>query len=214
MKKLVFTIGAAILFASCGNGDETPATTTETSTTTTTTKETPAKTTEAPEEVTSGKLLTNQSALQKAEDALKALPQFSGKDVNVFQTVHFYDDGRIVIELQDPNKPQNVDHYEYKDGKWAEPQPVQISGGGDMKANTTPLNDIKFATVATIAKNYLEKSATVEGAKQEITHVYFSLFVPNQKRSWRAGSIDGSREKYDIEFNMDGSVKEFKKNGH
>lgn len=42
------------------------------------------------------------NTLQQAEDALKALPQFAGKELNVFQNVHFYDDGRIIIEIQDP----------------------------------------------------------------------------------------------------------------
>lgn len=163
--------------------------------------------------VISSDLLSNVEKLQQAEDALKELPKFKGKDVRVFQNVQFYGGtmSRIEIELIDPDKPENVDHYTYQNGSWSEPQPVQISGGGDMKDNSTPLNDIKFATVATVHKNWLEKATTVEGAKQELDYIYFSLWVPNQTREWRASSIDGAREKYDISFNSDGSVKEFKK---
>jgi len=78
--------------------------------------------------------LSNAQALQAAEDSLKALPQFSGKELNVFQNVQFYGSSRprIEIDIQDPEKPDNIDHYTYEDGKWSEPQPVQISGGGDM----------------------------------------------------------------------------------
>lgn len=163
--------------------------------------------------VTNSDLLSNVEKLQQAEDALKELPKFKGKDVRVFQNVQFYGGTmpRIEIELIDPDKPENVDHYTYLNGSWSEPQPVQISGGGDMKDNSTPLNDIKFATVATVHKNWLEKAATVEGAKQELDYIYFSLWVPNQTREWNASSIDGTREKYDISFSLDGSVKEFKK---
>lgn len=80
------------------------------------------------------------AALQKIEDQLKALPQFEGKPLKLFQNVTFYDN-RIILDVQDPNKPENIDHYEYKidEGKWSEPSPVQISGNGDMEANLTAL---------------------------------------------------------------------------
>lgn len=202
MKKLLLAIGLYAFLVSCG--DDTVKST-----------DTGTVVTSSPDNndtKTSGNLLADAGTLQKAEDALKALPKFQGKTVHVFQDVHFYEDGRIMIELQDPDKPENIDHYEFKNGKWSEPQPVQISGDGDMKANTTPLSDIKFATVATIYKNWNEKAAGVEGAQSNpLTHVYFSLFVPNQSRKWHTSGVDGTREKYAIEYNMDGSIKEFKK---
>ena len=48
--------------------------------------------------------LSNAQALQAAEDSLKALPQFSGKELNVFQNVQFYGSSRprIEIDIQDP----------------------------------------------------------------------------------------------------------------
>ena len=89
---------------------------------------------------------------------------------------------------------------------------MQISGGGDLKDNSTPLNDIKFATVAIVYKNWKEKAATVEGAERaELDYIYFNLWVPTQKRYWDANTIEGTREKYNINFNLDGSVREFKK---
>lgn len=42
-----------------------------------------------------------------------------------------------------------------------------------MKDNSIPLNDIKFTTVATVHKNWLEKATTVEDAKQELDYIYF-----------------------------------------
>ena len=61
--------------------------------------------------------LSNAQALQAAEDSLKALPQFSGKELNVFQNVQFYGSSRprIEIDIQDPEKPDNIDHYTYED---------------------------------------------------------------------------------------------------
>lgn len=159
-------------------------------------------------------LLNNVEELQKAEDALRNLPQFKGKELRVFQHVHFYggEYPRITIEILNPDNQKDVDHYEYKNGQWSEPQPVQISGNGDMTANTTPLKDIKFVTVATVFKNWNEKAKTVEGAdKDPLDYIFFDLWVPTQKREWDASTIEGTREKYNITFNLDGSVKEFKK---
>ena len=157
--------------------------------------------------------LSNAQALQAAEDSLKALPQFSGKELNVFQNVQFYGSSRprIEIDIQDQEKPDNIDHYTYEDGKWSEPQPVQISGGGDMKANVTELDKIKFATVAEIAKTWGEKAKEVEAGDTELDFVSFQLWVPNQTRRWITSDIETPRAKYSAEFNQDGSLKEFKK---
>ena len=157
--------------------------------------------------------LSNTQALQAAEDSLKALPQFSGKELNVFQNVQFYGSSRprIEIDIQDPEKPDNIDHYTYEDGKWSEPQPVQISGGGDMKDNVTPLKDIKFATVASIAKIWSEKAKEVEASETQLDFVSFQLWVPNQTRRWITSTIETPRAKYSADFNVDGTLKEFEK---
>ena len=47
--------------------------------------------------------------------------------------------------------------------------------------------------------------------KAELDFIYFNLWVPTQKRYWDASTIEGTREKYNINFNLDGSVREFKK---
>lgn len=155
-------------------------------------------------------LFGEANALQKAEEALKALPQFEGKELKVFQDVHFYADGRIKLSLQDPNKPENIDHYEYNKGQWNEPIAVQISGGGDLDDNLFPLNEISFATVATIFKNWNEKAQEVE-AKKPLNHIWYSLWVPKQTKKWKTSDIEGTRAKYEINFNLDGSVKDFVK---
>ena len=163
--------------------------------------------------VSSGNFLADATALQAAEDALKALPQFGGKPVNVFQTIHFYggSNPRITVDIQDPNKPDNIDHYQFEDGKWGEPIPVRISGDGRMKDNTFPLNEIKFANIAKIAQTFSEKAKEVEAEDTEVDHVYYSLFVPTGEKKWYTGDIKTSRAEYEFEFNKDGSLKSFRK---
>lgn len=162
---------------------------------------------------TSADWLADVAALQAAEDAFKALPQFGGKPVNVFQTIHFYGGSRprIMLEVQDPNKPENVDHYEYENGKWGEPQPVRLSGGGKMKDNVVPLKNIPFAAVAKIHQAWVEKSKEVGGRQAMPEHVYFSLFVPTGKSKWYVEDIKTDRATYELEFKNDGTLKSFKK---
>ncbi len=157
-------------------------------------------------------LLEDASTLQKAKDALKALPQFEGKELKVFQDIYFYDDGRIKLSLQDPNKPENIDHYEYDEGQWKEPVPVQISGGGNLEDNLFPLNEVKFETAVMVYKSWNEKAQEVEGHNEPLTSVRYALWVPNQTKEWKTGHIRGTRASYKISFNSDGTVKDFKKN--
>lgn len=165
------------------------------------TKNSPTKTTD---------LFTDKSELQKAQKELQNLPEFKGKDVRVFQGFSVYADGRILIDMQNPDKPDNIDSYTYQNGKWSEPQPVQISGDGDMESNTFPLKDVEFETLAQVYKATEDKAAEIEGGKVNSV-VYFDLQVHNQEKKWRT-SIKGTREKWTGYFNPDGSLQKFEKN--
>lgn len=96
MKKALLILGSAVLLYSCGNDTaNTDAGTTGTTTSISTSSSSSNKS-------NSNMTFADANTLQQAEDALKALPQFAGKELNVFQNVHFYNDGRIIIEIQDP----------------------------------------------------------------------------------------------------------------
>lgn len=168
------------------------------------------KVSEAAQSETTSDLLSNTEELQKAEDALRELPKFKGKEILVFQDINFSDNS-IEITLVDPDNPKNVDQYTYQNGKWGEPQPGQLSGDGDVKENSTPLKDIKFATVAIVHKNWVEKANAVEGAEKKPSYITYQYDVEEQTRIWNADMIEGDRVRYFIKFNLDGSVKEFEK---
>lgn len=155
-------------------------------------------------------LLSNNELLSKAEKELKELPKFKGKDIKVFQQIYFYGDGRIKLAIQDPEKPENVDDYLFQNGKWQEPQPVQISGGGSMDDNVFPLSDINFETVANINKQVEEKSKDIEGA-QPLSALYYAMNPATGELRWMA-SVQGTRGNYTGMFNADGSLKSFDKN--
>lgn len=207
MKKNLFAILAisALVFTSCKDDKKDPQTGTE---------NIEAKNNETESdsgEVTStSNLLADITLLNKAEKELKELPKFKGKEIKVFQQVYFYGDGRIKLAIQDPEKPENVDDYLFQNGKWQEPQPVQISGGGSMDDNVFPLSDIKFETVANINKQVEAKSKDIEGA-QPLGALYYAMNPATGELRWMA-SVQGTRGNYTGMFNSDGSLKSFDQN--
>lgn len=167
---------------------------------------------EAPQEAVNP--LTDAATLQKVQDELLALPQFAGKELKFFQDVNFTNI-HIDINIQDPNKPENIDNYQYKwsEGKWSEPNPVQLSGGGDLEPNLTPLKDLRFADVADKYVTLYKETAQKEGVTplEEVPSVItYVLVVPNQQRFWQA-SFDTDRSKSLLRMNTDGTLKEILK---
>lgn len=152
-------------------------------------------------------LLTDTAALQKAEEALRKLPQYARKEIFIYSTLYFYNDGLINVMLQHPENPKYVDIYDYKDGKWSEPKPLQLSVRDNVQKRLVPLNTIKFVNVAKVAAIYNKKAEGVEGAKP-LTSAYVSIW--DNKMRWYPSNINGSRERYSIEFNDDGTLKSFK----
>ena len=156
--------------------------------------------------------LSDESALQSAQAQLEELDKFQGKSIQVFQAAHFYQDGRIIIKLQDPGALENVDEYTYQGGEWLKPVPVRLTGDGAMEDNVTPLKDMQFATIANIFGTWSEKAKTVEGAEEkEMTHAYVNINPVTAKRRWFCDAIEGTRAEYQIFFNLDGSLETYEK---
>nr|WP_199158420.1 hypothetical protein [Pedobacter sp. ASV2] len=173
-------------------------------------KEVQAQTSKHVDEKAKDKSFLNDiTQLQEAETALKQLPQYVDKEIFIYQTAYFYDDGRINIKLQHPTNPKYVDNYEYKDGKWSAPKPEQLSVREKMEDKLISLNKISFTSAARVNKIYNEKAAQIEGAKPN-SSVY--IYISDGAVRWYPLSISGSRERYSIEFNNDGSLKRFMQN--
>lgn len=204
----LITIGTLVLSA-CGGG---AAGTNESSTDSNAVATTPTSQSLAGSSTTEDEesnFLADKKGLQQAEAALRALPKFKDKAIKVFQNIHFYGDGRIMLSLQDPANPENIDEYKFSNGTWAEPQAVQISGGGDLAHNTFALDSLKFETVASIYNFLAEKNKTIEGGEID-SHIYYNFNVMNQSGQWFSG-IQATRGKYSGYFNADGTLKEFNK---
>lgn len=150
--------------------------------------------------------LSNAVKLNAAEHALRELPAFAGKSIHLYRSIHFYNDGRINVTVQHPQNAAYIDEYNYNDGKWEEPKPVQMSVRDDISKSLVDLDEISFASVAAVYRNYHRKAADIAGAKP-LEHIY-GIFDGNSI-SWYPQSINGSRERYFISFTPNGSLKDY-----
>jgi hypothetical protein len=157
-----------------------------------------------------GNFLTDAPRLAKAEQALRDLPEFKSKPIRLSGDMHMYDDGRIMLSVQDPDTLGNVNAYEYsRDGEWGPRQPVKMTGNvtADMiSSNAVTLDNLHFMTVAQMAKVYADSAKHVS-SKSIINHIYYE---PDAHK-WYCNDIEAPRANYEIYFNPNGSVKEFRK---
>jgi hypothetical protein len=158
-------------------------------------------------EVTSSDgFLGNAGRLQAAQKALRSLPAFAGKDIYLYEAIHFYDDGRIGTKLQNAENPAYIDEYEFGNGSWKAPVPVQLSVHDDIKKKLVKLDDISFASVAAVCRNYRLKADSITGTAP-VTHIY--AVFENNAFNWYPQSLNGSRERYFISFTKDGQLQRF-----
>ena len=177
-----------------------------TSTTTTTIEHSNGTTIVHNSHTTNDNFLSDAIALLNAENALRALPAFAGKSIYLYKAIHFYNDGRINVTIQHPDNPEYIDEYNYSNGKWEDPKPVQLSVHDDIKKALISLDNVNFVCASAVYSNYNRKAREVQGAAP-LTHIY-GIFE-SRKLIWHPQSINGSREKYFISFNPSGGVKDY-----
>jgi len=142
--------------------------------------------------------------LATAEEKLRQLPQFQGKEIFLYESVHFYEDGSISLALQHSANPKYVDAYKYVDGEWSAPKALLAR---NVERRIFPLSKINFADAHKVISTYNEKAAQIEGAKS-IATAYISIWDSGMR--WFPGTINGTHTRYDIQFNTDGTLKSFR----
>lgn len=105
------------------------------------------------------KLFESQSQLH---DFVTALTAAVGTDNPKLLKLSFYD-SYAMAEVQDPKKPENVDGYNWRDGKLSPPNPVKIIGSGKIEDNVFPLKDVNIVGLPDLTKEIMAKLKDVEG---------------------------------------------------
>lgn len=70
----------------------------------------------------------------------------------------------IEFEVQDPKKPENVDMYEYRQGRLDGPRPVQLLGEGKLEDNLFSLSEVDLTRIPAFVQAAQAKLA-LEGGK-------------------------------------------------
>ena len=72
-------------------------------------------------------------------------------------------DSYIMIKVQDPSKPENVDGYTYKDGSLGSSVPVKIIGNGKIEDNVFALSEVNLAALPKLTEEIMSKLKDIEG---------------------------------------------------
>jgi len=102
-------LSAALTLAGCGGGGGPPASPVQTR------AEAPAPVHDA---------LQRPQLFGDAFAELKARPELRGHALKVYQYVFFHDDGTVMLTVQNPRHPGQLDHYEYRPASGDRPAPA------------------------------------------------------------------------------------------
>ncbi|HEL3779562.1 hypothetical protein [Stenotrophomonas forensis] len=147
--------------------------------------------------------------LQDARQALEQLPALAGQRLTVFHSVHFYDDGRIHLDLVDPQQPTHVDSYHFERGQWRKGNPVnpqQFAPTISLQRSSTPLANIDFDAVPRVARALQEQRNALQNPASEVGHVY--VIVRKAGRlAWLPDEVAGDRESVRLQFDAQGVAR-------
>lgn len=72
------------------------------------------------------------------------------------------DDNYAEIQAQNPQKPENVDQYSYRDDAFERVLPVKISGSGKLEDNLFNLKDVALEKIPELMRDAMERSKDLE----------------------------------------------------
>lgn len=156
-------------------------------------------------------LFESVDRLNLIQEELLNLPQFKGKKLMAYQSLYFYDfnNGHISLKIQDPNIPENIDEYVYRDGNWQQPIPVKITGNIPVEHYLFPLEKVKFSVAKIVHDQIVNEANMMDGGKAS-DHVYFNYInMSSGKQYYWYSSVSGNRKDLYIDFDMEG--KEIKR---
>ncbi len=147
--------------------------------------------------------------LQAARQALEQQPGLAGRRLTVFHSIHFYDDGRINLDLVDPQQPTHVDSYHFERGQWRKGNPVnpqQFAPTISLQRSSTPLANVDFDAVPRVAKALQEQRNALQNPASEVGHVYVIVRKAG-KLVWLPDEVAGDRESVRLQFDAQGNAR-------
>jgi hypothetical protein len=151
--------------------------------------------------------------LNQIQAELKNLPQFKGKKLMLYNGIYLYKSGNkwvINIRIQNPDIPENVDSYSYKDGAWQMPTPEREPRLDGDVSYLCSLDKVSFSAAKKVYETAAEKLKEIEGA-EAVSSIHFSYnYYKKENAEWYT-NIRGARNDYRLKFDINGNFVEMKK---
>jgi hypothetical protein len=144
--------------------------------------------------------------LLAARQALEELPALAGHRLTVFHSIHFYDDGRINLDLVDPQQPSRVDSYHFERGQWRKGDPVnpqRFAPTITLRRSSTALANIDFEAVPRVAQALQAQRNALMGTPGEVGHVYV-IVRKGGTLAWLPDEVTGDRQSAHLSFDAQG----------
>lgn len=84
------------------------------------------------------------------------------------------DDNYAEIQAQNPQKPENVDQFSYRDDAFERTMPVKISGSGKLEDNLIDLKDVALEKIPDLVRDAMERSKDLEDPKPSSVRIDMS----------------------------------------
>lgn len=147
--------------------------------------------------------------LLAARQALEELPALAGHRLTVFHSIHFYDDGRINLDLVDPQHPSRVDSYHFERGQWRKGAPVdpqRFAPTITLRRSSTALANIDFEAVPRVAQALQSQRNALMGTPGEVGHVYV-IVRKGGTLVWLPDEVAGDRQSARLSFDAQGALR-------
>jgi hypothetical protein len=139
----------------------------------------------------------------KMKEVVAAFEKEVGGPIRVLQLTIY--PNFATLQAQDPNKPENVDEYTYRNGK-IDKRPVKLYGSGKLEDNLFPISDVNFDAVSTLADEIKNKAREkdLEGAKDP--YMIIKRNLPFTNKVILRLYLSGTRKNIRMEADAGGKV--------
>ena len=109
----------------------------------------------------------------------------------------------VILQVQDPTAPANVDQYMWRDGAVGAPDPVTLTGDGDLEANLFSDTEVNWAVIPGLVAQALAQ-IPIEGAT--VTHINIERNLPFSADIKIRVFVDGTRGSGFLDADAQGTV--------
>lgn len=153
-----------------------------------------------------GPIAASVDRLRQAEHSLRELPRFKGREIVVHRSAHFYEDGRIILNIQDPSNPGNIDQYTYKNDEWQNPVPVRIIRSDKLEEHLASLDKAPFERANKVHNIIRQKLKEINSDQIHMT-VYFVPYKGSVR--WYPRNLKTERSRYSLAFDEEANLLSF-----